>query len=289
MSTTVIKNVIAVKDSEDAGCISWWRLSGDINKQALEDAWTAEGLPEDLLCIRSTPAAALAAALFSVSEKRLMKRSTDKAGEFAMVRETAKDGQLTYAEECRAFLDDDDQLIVRGSNMDACHKIRAAFEYQMSVHGAYEVSQWLAGRVLPELDALSLRDKGGIYFVPKHRLDLWRTVVKALRQVSSHAVFEVAAMRTEEAVVAILDAVEREAAALAEEMERELIEADLSVRALRNRVGKLETVAGKVSTYEALLGSNLDKLRERLESLNAQMAAAILTAEAKIDAEAEVV
>jgi hypothetical protein len=283
MSTTVIKNVIAVKDSEDAGCISWWRLSGDINKQALEDAWTQLGLPEDLLCIRSTPATALAAALFGVSEKRLLKRSTDKSGEFAMVRETAAGGALTYAEECRAFLDDNDELKVSGTNPVLCEKIKAAYDYQMSVHGAYEVSQWLAGRVLPELDALSLRDKGGIYFVPKHRLELWRLIVKALRQVSSHAVFEVAAMRTEEAVHAILDAVEREAAAVAQAMETELIEEDLSVRVLRNRVAKLDEMAAKVSTYEALLGSNLDKLRERLEALNAQMAAAILTASVKAD------
>lgn len=56
------------------------------------------------------------------------------------------------------------------------------------------------------------------------------------------------------------------------------------MRGLKTQVGKLDAVLGKVTQYEAMLGTNLNTLRDRLEALNAQMAAAIFTAEAAKDA-----
>jgi len=287
MTTTLIKNVVAVESTEGAGAVTWWRLSGDIEKQALEDAWTRNGLPDDLLRIRSTPAAALATACASVAERRLLRRTTDAEGEFAMVRETVVSGKLVYQEECRGHLDDDDNLVTEGDNETLREKIAANYAYQAGVHDGYLVSQWMAGVLIPALDALSLRDKGGIYFIPAARMELFRTIVTAIREVSNHKVFEIAAMRTEEAVAAILDAVEREASALIEKVEDEMINGEPTVRVLRNRIATLDETAQKVSTFEDLLGSGLDKLRARMEGLNAQMAAAIMTIEAKVDAALE--
>ncbi len=274
---TKLTNVIAVKDSEGAGAIVWWRLSGNTDRQKVEDAWTLAGLPEELLSISCTPLQTLNAALGSVAENRLMRRSLGVDGEYAMIREEASGKQLSYHEECRVALKGE-ELVTEGANQEMQEKIRAAYSYQQGVYGAYEVSMWLAGRVIPEMDALSLRDKGGIYYIPAHRLPLWRQIVETLREVSGHRMFEVAALKTDEAVAAILDAIEREAGSLIEKMETELIEDDPTPRVLRNRIRALDEMAEKVTSYEQLLGTNVETLRERLSGLNAQLAAAIITA-----------
>jgi hypothetical protein len=165
-------------------------------------------------------------------------------------------------------------------------QIESDYRRALATYDHTDVSGWISGRLLPYVNAVSLRASGGIYFVPAgHAVDTWRRMVETLRTVSQHVVYEVAALHTRTAVTAILAAVTREAEDVAVEMEAELIEKDLGVRALRNRVSKLDAVANKVSAYEGLLGSTLDTLRARLEALNTQMAVAIFSAEAAADVE----
>ncbi len=68
--------------------------------------------------------------------------------------------------------------------------------------------------------------------------------------------------------------------------EQTLVGGELGERALTTRGVELSKIAAKVTRYEALLGASLDKLRARLEELDANItAAALLLAPAPLAAE----
>lgn len=114
-------------------------------------------------------------------------------------------------------------------------------------------------------------------------------MTEALAAVSSNIVFRIPAMRSKDALNAVLDAVEREAAADAQAMEEELQAAresskDWAERSIATRYARLEATEGKVERYENLLGQRLDSIRDRLNELRAGLAAASMSSQAAADA-----
>lgn len=292
-TTTKVTNVVAVNDAKEAGAVCWWRLSGTVEHDSLKAVWETLGLDTDLLLNDTTPAAALRRSMHYFHKGRVLVRALGKGAGFAVVHETVDDAlDMHHRVLMNARLvrqDDDNELLTFTPGVDGevneklAAEIRARYEHALSTYSVDDISNWMSSVLLPAVNAVGLRDKGGIYFVPRTSIDTWRNMVTAIREVSSHQVFEMPALSSAEAIDAILDAVSREAQEAAERMEVELIEEDLSVTALKNRVAKLDKALNKVTKYESLLGTNLDTLRERMTSLSAQMAAAIFTAQAQAD------
>jgi hypothetical protein len=140
-----------------------------------------------------------------------------------------------------------------------------------------DVSGWLVGLTENELDAVLLRDSGGIYFVPRHKLELLRSVVAVVAEVSEHKINLVPAMPSADAVSAVLDAVESEAGREASAIEEALTSGELGAKAAARRVETVQAIERKVARYEALMGTKLDALRERLGELRGGLALAAMT------------
>jgi hypothetical protein len=156
--------------------------------------------------------------------------------------------------------------------------ISAAFESYRLMLAHSDVSAWLIDMAY-KLGAVSLRESGGVYFIPRTNTSIWMKVAAALDAVGS-SVFTIPAMKTAEAVAAITDAITAEAAALSKSIEDEMEktgEDALGSRALKTRVNTLEEMIAKVSTYEELIGRQLE-IRERVQRLSANVSAAALTA-----------
>ena len=176
-------------------------------------------------------------------------------------------------------LNGEDRLSVNPPTFPQAGELRAAYERHLGCMSANDVSTWMC-ELLKVVNGVSLRDTGGIYFIPRSSLATWRAMMGAVRACSAHAVFEVPALRSDEAVEAILDAITREAETAAADMEEEIIMTDLGARALRTRANRCEAIQRKLEDYEQLLGRGMDTLKERLGGLQAQMAAAALAASA---------
>lgn len=295
-TTTKVQNVVAVTDSKEAGAVCWWRLSGVIEQERLATVWEEQGLDKELLPAEPSPADALRRSMRHFNKGRQLVRPLGHGQGFAVVQEVIDDElNLTHAVLLNARLvtvDEHERLLFQPGpgvqlNKKLADEIRALYDHALATHSVDDISDWMANTLLPSVHAVGLRDKGGIYFVPRTTIDTWRRMVTAVRECSGHNVFEMPALSSAEAVSAILDAITREAEEAAAKMESELIEDDLGVRALKSRVTKLDGVLNKVTKYEQLLGTNLDVLRARMEQLSAQIAAAIFTAEAQADQEDE--
>ncbi len=288
-------------EAAGAGAIVWWKINGYTECEALNAAWHQRvDLDPELLMNRPTPGAALRRALASHArtnaDGRQLISSLGEENAYAVVLETADGTDVHHQTLLKVRLRlgevaEGDSLQLAMTIMDGCPKhiageIQSDFERNLATYSGTEISQWFSNVLLPRFKAVSLRDQGGMWFVPAPYLDLWYQAVEAVREVSAHQVYKIPALSTEaDAVAGILDALAAEALDEATKMEAKIMDTTLGVRALKNQVSRLDEVTAKVVAYEAMLGTNLDTLRARLDGLNAQMAAAIFTAEAAKDAE----
>lgn len=279
--TTTDVGVIAVKDVDTAGAVIWWRLGGDTNLAALTASLATAGDPAKPPKAPS-PAAALRRAVSEQAHKHLLARQVD--GGWALVSEQVQGDALSYKTEAIAKLDANGECEVTAAALLRTDVIRD-FQTYLGTLISYDVSSWLI-RVAESLNAVSLRDTGGIYFLPAPAVAAWRKVAGALKAVTPGAsLFEVPALKSDEAVAAILDAVAREAEAEADKIAAEVAADETGARALATRKARLDAVLGKLTSYEDLLGANLETIKKRVHDVEASVSLAILAAEAD-DAEA---
>jgi len=145
---------------------------------------------------------------------------------------------------------------------------------QRGILTAVDVSWWLV-YVSKQLHAVSLRDRGGVYFVPRDVLPTWRQIARVLAEETGHKVFEIPAVKTDEAVEAILTAVRQTISARFAEAE-EYLTGKLSNKGLNSLERQLDETRDYVEHYVGLLGKALPDLTDKLESIKGAIVAARL-------------
>ncbi len=279
-SATADPGVIAITDDivETAGCVTWWRLSGSLPLETLQSAWGAAGHDDRLLPKQTTPAEALARAVRQHQSKRVLARPLGGRRGWALVNEDATDDGLDYQVLCKAHVEE--QRIVVACDDDALRrKIEDAYVAHRAALSATDVSMWISGKLISQVQAVKLRDTGGVYFVPRDNVATFVGWAGLLRGISDHVVYELPALRSEEALEAIMVAVITEADKELAAMEEELDMDDLGVRALRTRERRCEAVRFKIATYEHLLGQGMEDMQDRLGALQASIVEAAILAD----------
>lgn len=276
---------------QEAGTITFWRMSGDTDGAKLEAAWTAAGLDPDDLPSLPTDTVACRRAVYEqrgpATIVRPLRRRDDPDG-WALISETTdktihhtpelhvlpnKIGQLKFETP------DGDEVIPsppgvnRGSVHDIAREIADSYDRHLSTLNSNDMSTWLV-KAVRDLDALGLKDTGGVYFVARQFVPQWERITKVVREATPHEVLLIPAMRTDEAVETILSSLQAEAEAEAQSMFDEIAEGSLGGRALRNRADKCAALQRKVQQYERLCGRALPGLTDRLTELSGSLAAA---------------
>lgn len=283
-------NVVVTENLKGSGEVAYWRLHGALDVARLREQWEAADLPERLLPQLPGPATALSRAVREQQKGRTLVRPLEGKKGYAVVSERAAGDDLKHAVELRVRLDAVGRLqFASGASAtwaraDACGNplagaIAAAYERHVSQCAAEDVGPWMV-RLVSYVDGVGLREGGGIYYVPPFTRGTWGDIVACIQAVSEHRVFSIPAMRAEETMAAVLDAIEHEARAEFDGVMQAIGEEGVGVRALANRHAHVEGVEAKVGRYEELLGVRLDSMRERLTELRAALAAATLKAEA---------
>lgn len=269
-----------------AGAITYWRLSGAITLDALAAAWKVEGLDEKLLPGAPSDEVAFRRAVKALEEKRVLIRPLARRGKWAVVRETVREGQSAPDYSTRIAISFEKEAM-RVDAVDAGAyeaeelraKVREAFDTQRGLLHQIDIASWLV-KLAEKQNAVSLRDSGGVYFVPRPAMDFWRKATHAIEFATGGKVFIIPAMKNSEAIDAITDALTIEGDKFAEAVMSELTETDadakLGDRALASRADACRSLLKKVESYEGFLGIKLDLVRDRVNKLNASIAAAAL-------------
>ncbi len=288
------KDLIAVQDvaSNVAGAIVFWKLAGTVDLTKLRAVWAAKGLDEKWLPGEPSAKAALRLAMRGVSKKRVLSRPLAARGGYAIVHETAAGEDLDYGIDLRAKLETSDvegaepRLVIEPESHPMAATIRAAYNAIESAVPVEVIGSWLSQKITTLVGAVALRDSGGVYFIPRDKVDMYTHIGQALAAVTEHRVFQVPAMKSEDAVEAILGALETELEAAATKLEAATDDPDLGARALRSKVAACERLIEKRASYETLLGRALPALQDRFETLRSNLTFAAVKAAEESDAAA---
>jgi hypothetical protein len=265
--------------AQGAGAIVYWRLSSKpVDFEALKTSWREAGLPDSLLLSTPEPETALRRAVSEQRGARRLVRSVK--GAHVIVDETAhsktveRPSDVDYSAQATVKLDKVGRVQVEPYNYKLHAEVKAAYEKSLGEITDSDFSGWFSTKLIAYVQGVTLRPGGGTYFVPRSMIETWNRIIAVVRDVSEHRIFSIPAMESSEAVAAVLDAIEQEAAAEVESMEKDLAAGTLGGRALETRVGRTEFVERKVERYEELLGVRLDAMRQRIHELRAQLTVA---------------
>lgn len=281
-------NIIAVEDGHKlAGAIVYWRLSSDIDATRMLNELAKRGIDEGDAPVLPTPVAALARAVRRISvggaETSFVRKHR---GTWYVTFQTDADGEPVFDAAWGVRLDVVGRLEFKGAPSEL-EQETAKVEYTRALMtlDRNDVSSWLLKRV-EMCDAVSLRETGGIYFVPAAKLDDFKRYTEALHEASACRVRFIPAMHTDDAIDAIIESLETEAAAMVTDIERDVASGELGAYALNNRAARAEALGQKLARYEQSLGLNLDKLRSDLENLRGAAVSAALVASEDSDSDA---
>lgn len=293
--------VVQGAGSELAGACVWWELAGRVLVDDLAEELEAAGLDQGLLPRDQTPEVHLLRAAQEAARGRNMIVRPLSRGAWEVFEETvvadddevglqralhrsvavgrvvARDGARTPVVRAR---EDRDQRFV--------DDVLALYARGRGVMTASDVSTWLLsvaqGR---QVAAVSLRQRGGFYFLPRGPgLELWRAVYRTLAASSQCEVHELPVMHTEEAAAAVLASLRREADEAFAEMDAYLAREQQSVRGLNSLGRRLVDTRDKLARYGELLQADLSDLLDRVGLVEGATAAARVAIEAARDAEA---
>ncbi len=274
---------------KEAGACVWWRLSGNINRDVLAAEWAKRGFNEDWLLAPAASSKALRRAVRTCTEERRLVRPLEGKKGWAIVKERAGGKDLNYRVDLVVTLS---EPLFKGDTSpqhpvfdDEHHELAAGIRAEFKKHQAQltpnDASNWLSRLVSERVDAVSLRDTGGIYFIPKHTLGDWRDMVECVRASSAHTILGMPAMPVAETIAAVMDAITVEATSEVANLEAMLEEGKLGKRGLQNRIETTHALDRKLVRYEGLLGAKLDALRDKLTDVRAAITVAILSAESE--------
>jgi len=254
-------------DRLSAGAVTYWRLQGATQLAQLAAAWKVEGLPATALPEAPSGKIALSRAL---RDQQHVKRKLVKAGGgFWALLDVLADAHGHVETQQIAIARYTDQGLeltcMPNAPYDLDAKIRTGFfNYSQTLETA-DVSNWLT-KLADAKHATSLRESGGVYFLPQPAVAYWEIVTRVLAG-CGHAVFSIPALRSDEAIAAILDSLTQEAnaacAALHTEMGQPLDQLP-GDRGLATKARACDSLATKIAGYAALLEVDLGSLQDRI-------------------------
>ena len=288
-------NIVVVDEADGSlvGAIVWWRLSGGLDIDNFSTFWSNTTLHKGWLPTPVGFERAFRRACVSQQGGRRLVRPLESHKGFAIVDELARGSDLSHRQRVNLTLDNLGRIVAQASDDSVLDEdtealvktIQESYIWHQDNLTQSDVSAWLC-KIMDRIQAVSLRDTGGVYFVPADALAKWELIVGCLRAASAHTVLSVPAMRTEQAVEAALDAIANESLVAIQALEKTLEEHNspesdtkLGARALAGRVAAAEKVAKKIAQYESLLGASLPSLTERLTELSANLVMAQMAAE----------
>jgi hypothetical protein len=283
MSLETVKSVLR-KGDKHLGDLIWWTLAdARVDRSTLETIWNSARLAPEFLPDPPTAEKALKAAVREAAvgqPDRLIRLGKEDETEivFAVVRETKlEDGSVRYQQETRVILNRDVEIISSDvPGHDLAGVIIARFGELRTTHTPDDIRR-ATMKVLGSCAAVTLRDHGGVYWVPAHYADTARRLQGAIEKIGSSRVYLLpvhasadANKTLGEAAVAALTA---ELDALRTEVEAFKNSPPERQSTLVRRLDAFEELRGRAELYKSVLSVTVADLDSTLASLTASVEA----------------
>jgi hypothetical protein len=272
-----ITSVLA-KGGQHLGDLIWWTLAeARIDRSTLEQIWAGAQLAPEHLPEPPTAEKALKAAVREAAvgqPDRLIRLGKEDEAEivFAVVRETKHaDGSVTYQQETRIILDRKAESVSSDvAGHDLAGVVTTRFAELRATHTPDDVRRAMM-KVLDACAAVTLRDHGGVYWVPAPYAEIVRRLQGAIEKVGSSRVYllpvhsSADANRTLGAAAKL--AIEDELAVLKAEVEGFVASPPDRPSTLVRRLDAFETLKTRAGLYRDVLQVHVQDLEQTLADL----------------------
>jgi hypothetical protein len=235
------------------GDLVWWTLAeARIDRSTLENIWAGaqlapEHLPDPPTAEKALKAAVREAAVGQPDRLIRLGKEDDAEIVFAVVRETKRaDGSVTYHQETRIILDRKAESVSSDlAGHDLATVISIRFAELRATHTPDDVRRSMM-KTLDACAAVTLRDHGGVYWVPEPYAELIRRLQVAIEKIGSSRVYLLPVHSSADANRTL-----GEAARLAIEDELAQLKAEVE-GFIASPPDRLSTLVRRIDAFEAL-------------------------------------
>ncbi len=268
------------KGGKHLGDIVYWTLAdARIDRSTLENIWTGAQLPSEYLPDPPTAEKALKSAVREAAvgqPDRLIRLGKEDEAEivFAVVRETKHpDGSISYAQETRIILDRKGESVSSDVvGHDLAGVIAMRFGELRTTHTADDVRRAMM-KVLVGCAAVTLRDHGGVCWVPAPYAETVRRLQVAIEKIGRSRVYLLPVHSSADANRTLGDAaklaIEDELAALKAEVEGFVTSPPDRPSTLVRRLDAFEGLQARANLYRDVLQVHVADLEATLSELTA--------------------
>lgn len=253
-----------------AGAVIYWKLAGRSDRRTLEDGFNAIGYKSACpapICNRSALRDALTEHKGRLGKTVLVRQLAD-VNAFALVDERRGVDANEYEQLATVRVDESGRLEFSGVDLAFEDNVREAFRVALTTVGQGELSRALVGLV-DTLHGISLRPKGGIYWLPESALSTWCELCSYVELAGAGSeVWQLRTAMDDRAIQAIRDGLSSQILSEAETIRDEIATGNLGERAIETRRQLCAARRVKVAAYKALLGESLSDLDSALDAID---------------------
>jgi uncharacterized protein DUF6744 len=264
------------------GDLVWWTLSeARVDRPTLEGIWASAQLDSALLpdaptADKSFKTAAREAALGQPDRLIRLGKEDETEIIFAVVRETKlADGSVTHRQEARVILDRKAETVSTDvAGHDLAGVIAARFGELRSTHTSDDIRRAIM-KALDACAAVTLRDHGGVYWIPVPYAETVRRLQGAIEKIGSSRVYLLPVHSSADANRTLGDAakiaIEDELAALKAEVEGFVASPPDRPSTLVRRLDAFAGLQARANLYRDVLQVHVDDLENTLAGLTASV------------------
>lgn len=277
-----IRSTLAAPGGQHLGDIVYWTLAeARTDRSTLEKIWAgaqlAPGfLPESPTAEKAFKAAAREAALGQADRLVRITKEDDREIVVAIVRETKHiDGSVTYCQETRVLLDRAAERVTSDvPGHDLADLIATRFGELRSTHTPDDIRRSMT-KVLDACAAVTLRDHGGVYWVPAPYAEMVRRLQGAIEKIGSSRVCLLPVHASADANRTLADAaklaIEDELAVLKAEVDGFIATPPDRPSTLVRRLDAFEALKNRAALYRDVLQVHVADLDKTLADLAASI------------------
>jgi hypothetical protein len=253
-----------------AGSLTYWSLGQQTDPDVLQNGLRQIGLP-DFAPAQRTWLMSLKAALaemFAKPEELIRPLRHKHRNGYTVVVEEKGEYDNRYTRTVNACVDDEGRVTITAGEADRFELQRLTNHFRRVLPSS-SVSDMLTEIIHGQFDGITLKNNGGLYFVPEQCVGKWldvRMVVEASAVAPTENHLSVLPLEMNEMTLRdIKRSICREVETEAERLRKDIAENSLGDQALLNRAVRASQLRDRIRQYEQILGEALGVCHQNLD------------------------
>jgi hypothetical protein len=279
---------VPVVANEDAcaipalGILVTWKAGGEAQQQECENVFASVGFGNDAPKPRTIRDSLHAGLVSEFSRKNRPVRPTPRGYEVVQETPTEDGKNLTREHVVAAWIERDRAAgseVVRVDNAAHFDAVKAATDAAQKRVDGTSIGKALSTVAGSRLGGFSIRDGGGVYWVPPAAAETWAKLAQGLTKTGVVRFRQFTVTGDAETVDSLVDSVEAKIEAVLSEIVADLDGGKVkTARGLTARSEEAAALVEQLGQWETVLGRALDSFRTKVEEVQVRAAQAALAA-----------